>query len=78
MHPLRPVVLAAFLATLAGCQSAAPAPCLIQRPGLGGYTMKLTLQGTPPSGCETILPPIFGDNGGWTATAMGHLREVGP
>ena len=62
MHPLRPVVLAALLASLAGCQSAAPAPCLIQRPSLGGYTMKLTLQGTAPSGCETILPPIFGDN----------------
>ena len=62
MHPLRPVVLAALLASLAGCQSAAPAPCLIQRPSLGGYTMKLTLQGTPPAGCETILPPIFGDN----------------
>ena len=62
MHPLRPVVLAALLAALAGCQSAAPAPCLIQRPGLGGYTMKLTLQGAPPAGCETILPPIFGDN----------------
>lgn len=62
MHPLRPVVLAALLAALAGCQSAAPAPCLIQRPGLGGYTMKLTLQSAPPAGCETILPPIFGDN----------------
>jgi hypothetical protein len=62
MHPLRPVVLAAVLASLAGCQSAAPAPCLIQRPSLGGYTMKLTLQGTPPAGCEAILPPIFGDN----------------
>lgn len=62
MHPLRPVVLAALLASLAECQSAAPAPCLIQRPSLGGYTMKLTLQGTPPSGCEATLPPIFGDN----------------
>ena len=62
MHLLRPVVLAALLASLAGCQSAAPAPCLIQRPSLGGYTMKLTLQGTAPAGCETILPPIFGDN----------------
>lgn len=62
MHSNRSVTLAALLALLAACQSAAPAPCLIQRPSLGGYTLKLTLQGSPPAGCETILPSIFGDN----------------
>lgn len=56
------LTLCASLALLAGCQSAANAPCLIQRPPLGGYTMKFTLEGTPPAGCQALLPPIFGDN----------------
>ena len=44
------LTLCASLALLAACQSAAEAPCLIQRPPLGGYTMKFTLEGTPPAG----------------------------
>lgn len=62
MNPLRPVLAAGLLVLLSGCPSAAPAPCLIQRPGLGGYTIKFTLQGTPPAGCAAILPTVFGDN----------------
>lgn len=50
------------LVALTGCPTAAPAPCLIQRPPLQGYTIKFTLQGTPPAGCEAILPPIYADN----------------
>ena len=48
-------------ALLTAC-TAAPAPCLIQRPPLGGYTIKFTLQGTAPAGCETVLPAIYADN----------------
>lgn len=60
---LHAVLLAAVsLTVLTGCPTAAPAPCLIQRPPLQGYTIKFTLQGTPPAGCESILPPIYADN----------------
>lgn len=58
------VGLSLALAVLAGC-SAAPAPCLIQRPPLGGYINKLTLKGTAPAGCEATLPAIFADNWRW-------------
>jgi hypothetical protein len=51
---------------LAGC-SAAPAPCLIQRVLLGGYTMRFDLKGAAPAGCEATLPQTFGDN--WTFEA---------
>ncbi len=81
MNSLRPVVSAGLLALLAGCQDAAPAPCLIQRPPLGGYTMKLTLQGTPPAGCDAILPPIFGDNwrlDGYTDRAIYMKSDLMP
>ncbi|HVP60643.1 MAG TPA: hypothetical protein VMT11_08790 [Myxococcaceae bacterium] len=47
---------------LTACPTAAPAPCLIQRPPLQGYTIKFTLQGTPPAGCENVLPAIYADN----------------
>src|SRR5262249_8573482 len=50
------------LVAASGCKDAAEAPCLIQRPPLGGYTMKFTLQGAAPAGCEATLPGIFGDN----------------
>jgi hypothetical protein len=53
-------------AALAGC-SAAPAPCLIQRVLLGGYTMRFDLKGAAPAGCEATLPQTFGDN--WTFEA---------
>jgi hypothetical protein len=56
------LVLGMIAAVLLGCPTAAPSPCLIQRPPLAGYTMKFTLQGTPPAGCETVLPPIYADN----------------
>src|SRR5262249_2416850 len=45
----------------AGCQSAAPTPCIIQSPLLGGYTVRFTLQGSPPAGCENGLPPVYAD-----------------
>ena len=51
---------------LAGCE-AAPAPCLIQRVLLGGYTMRFDLKGVAPAGCEATLPQTFGDN--WTFEA---------
>jgi len=51
-------ILTALL--LAGC-SAAPAPCLIQRPPTGGYVIKFDLQGSPPAGCESTLPTTYGD-----------------
>jgi hypothetical protein len=59
---VRGVVSMAVLAglLLAGC-TAAPAPCLIQRPPTGGYVIKFELQGTPPAGCDTILPTTYGD-----------------
>jgi len=41
------------LAVLAGC-SAAPAPCIIQRPPLGGYTIEFTRVGVAPSGCADL------------------------
>jgi hypothetical protein len=56
--------LGAVLAALAGC-SAAPAPCLIQRPPLGGYINKLTIKGTVPPGCENNLPTTYADNLRW-------------
>src|SRR5215813_9471616 len=60
---LHAVLLAVVsLAVLTGCPSAAPAPCLIQRPPLQGYTIKFTLTGTPPAGCENVLPTEYGDN----------------
>jgi hypothetical protein len=62
MNAIRFFVAVTTLALLSACQSAAEAPCLIQRPPLGGYTMKFTLHGAAPAGCEAILPPIFGDN----------------
>jgi hypothetical protein len=62
MNATRFLVAMTVLVVAAGCQSAAEAPCLIQRPPLGGYTMKFTLQGAAPAGCDTILPAILGDN----------------
>src|SRR5689334_12214294 len=60
---LQTVLLAAIsLVGLTGCPTAAPAPCLIQRPPLQGYTIKFTLQGTAPAGCEAVLPAIYADN----------------
>jgi len=59
---LRVVMVASFAALLAGCPTAAPPPCQIQRPPLGGYTIKFTLRGTAPAGCENNLPPIYADN----------------
>jgi hypothetical protein len=56
------LLTAVSLTALTGCPTAAPAPCLIQRPPLQGYTIKFTLQGSPPAGCETVLPTQFGDN----------------
>jgi len=56
------LLAAVSLTALTGCPTAAPSPCLIQRPPLQGYTMKFTLQGSPPAGCETVLPTQFGDN----------------
>jgi hypothetical protein len=44
-----------------GCPDAASTPCIIQSPLLGGYTVRITLQGTPPAGCENVLPPVYGD-----------------
>ncbi len=55
-------VLSLAAVVLTGCPTAAPAPCLIQRPPLQGYTIKFTLQGTPAAGCENVLPPIYADN----------------
>jgi hypothetical protein len=65
---MSPRLLVALLLSivLAGC-SAAPAPCLIQRVLLGGYTLRLDLQGSPSAGCEANLPATFGDN--WTFEA---------
>ena len=56
------LVLATLSTGLLGCPTAAPAPCIIQRPPLQGYTMKFTLTSTPAAGCENTLPAIFGDN----------------
>ena len=61
MTLFRLTTCASFL-FLAACKDAALAPCLIQRPPLGGYTMKFTLPGAAPAGCENLMPPIFGDN----------------
>ncbi len=60
LHAVLFSVLAAVVLT--ACPTAAPAPCLIQRPPLQGYTIKFTLQGTPPAGCENVLPAIYADN----------------
>ncbi len=60
LHAVLLPVLSALVLT--ACPTAAPAPCLIQRPPLQGYTIKFTLQGTAPAGCENILPTIFADN----------------
>ena len=60
---LHAVLLAAVsLVALTGCPDAAPAPCLIQRPFLQGYTIKFILEGSPPAGCEDVLPSTFADN----------------
>jgi hypothetical protein len=60
---LHAVLLAAVsLVALTACPSAAPSPCLIQRPPLQGYTIKFTLTSTPAAGCEDVLPPIYADN----------------
>src|SRR5215471_19235688 len=67
MHPHFKGLHAVLLSVvLAGC-SAAPAPCLIQRVLLGGYTMRFDLKGAAPAGCEATLPQTFGDN--WTFEA---------
>ncbi len=60
LHAVLLTVLSAPMLT--GCPTAAPAPCLIQRPPLQGYTIKFTLQGTAPAGCENVLPAIYADN----------------
>ena len=54
------VSLAALAGLLSGC-SAAPAPCLIQRPPTGGYVIKFDVQGSVPAGCEATLPTTYGD-----------------
>jgi hypothetical protein len=56
------LVAAVSLVALTACPSAAPSPCLIQRPPLQGYTIKFTLTSTPTAGCEDVLPPIYADN----------------
>ena len=66
------LVAAVSLTALTGCPTAAPAPCLIQRPGLQGYTIKFTLQGSPPAGCESI-PAIFADN--WRLDGFGNGQQ---
>jgi len=50
---------------LAGC-SAAPAPCLIQRPALGGYQNKFTIVAAKPA-----CPDIFADNLRWDKYTAG-------
>src|SRR5262249_11784314 len=62
MNATRLFVAVTALALFPACKDAAEAPCLIQRPPLGGYTMKFTLHGAAPAGCEAILPAIFADN----------------
>ena len=66
---LVPAVL--LSAALAGC-SPAPAPCLIQRVLLGGYTMRFDLKAPAPTGCEAVLPQTFGDN--WPASRSWYFR----
>jgi hypothetical protein len=56
------LVLATLSTGLLGCPTAAPSPCIIQRPPLQGYTMKFTLTSTPAAGCEAVLPAIYADN----------------
>jgi hypothetical protein len=56
------LVAAVSLLALTACPSAAPSPCLIQRPPLQGYTIKFTLTNTPTAGCEDVLPAIYADN----------------
>lgn len=62
MHAVLVAVFSLAGVVLTGCPTAAPAPCLIQRPPLQGYTIKFTLQGTAPAGCENVLPAIYADN----------------
>jgi hypothetical protein len=50
----------AALVTLSGCSSQAPAPCQIQSPFNGPYTVKLTNAGAATANC----PAVFGDQ--WT------------
>jgi hypothetical protein len=57
----RVALVTSLVVGLFGCPSAAPTPCIIQSPLLGGYTVQMTLQGTPPAGCESNLPPIYAD-----------------
>jgi hypothetical protein len=47
----------AALVTLSGCASQAPAPCQIQSPFNGPYTVKLTNAGAATANC----PAVFGD-----------------
>ena len=54
------LVASALLVLLAGC-NAAPAPCIIQRPPLGGYTIEFTRDGGAPAGCADINP-LAGDS----------------
>ena len=59
---LHAVLLAAVsLVALTGCPDAAPAPCLIQRPFLQGYTIKFILEGAHPPAARTC-PSTFADN----------------
>jgi hypothetical protein len=51
---LLPVLaVSALVAALAGC-NAAPAPCIVQRPPLGGFTIEFQRQGPTPAGCADV------------------------
>ena len=64
---LHAVLLAAVsLVALTGCPDAAPAPCLIQRPFLQGYTIKFILEGAHPPAARTCFRPPSPTTGGST------------
>jgi hypothetical protein len=55
MRLFQALALSALLAilALAGC-SAAPAPCIVQRPPLGGFTIEFHRDGGTPAGCTDV------------------------
>ena len=52
-RPFHVLVVSAIVAALAGC-SAAPAPCIVQRPPLGGFSIEFQRQGPAPAGCADV------------------------